>query len=102
MKPALGSPARNAAPYEGERALMIDGYEATSISPRAPMVRNQTAITGPNSTPTAVVPNRCSANSPISTASDSGTTCAARAGDATLRPDTAETTEMAGVSMPSP
>ena len=66
------------------------------------MVRNQIAITGPNSAPTAPVPNRCSANRAISTASESGTTCAARAGDATFRPDTAETTEIAGVSMPSP
>ena len=57
---------------------------------------------GPNSAPTAPVPNRCSANSAIRIASEKGTICAASAGDATCRPDTADTTEMAGVSMPSP
>ena len=33
---------------------------------------------------------------------EKGTICAASVGEATCRPDTAETTEMAGVSMPSP
>ena len=57
---------------------------------------------GPNSPPTAPVPNRCSAKSAIRIASENGTICAARAGEATFSPDTADTTEIAGVSMPSP
>ena len=57
---------------------------------------------GPNSPPTAPVPNRCTKNNAIRIPSESGTTCAASVGDATCRPETADTTEIAGVSMPSP
>ena len=57
---------------------------------------------GPNSPPTAPVPNRWSANRPMRIASENGTICDARAGDATWSPETADTTEIAGVSIPSP
>ncbi len=59
-------------------------------------------MTGPNRPPTAPVPNRWKAKSAIRMASENGTICEASAGEATLRPDTADTTEIAGVSMPSP
>ena len=49
---------------------------------------------GPNSTPIVPVPNRCSANSATRIAIEKGTICAASAGDATCRPDTADTTEI--------
>jgi hypothetical protein len=80
----------------------MSGWAATSLTPSAPSTRNHTTMTGPNSPPTAPVPNRWSAKSPTSTASERGTICAASAGEATCRPDTAETTEIAGVSIPSP
>ena len=66
------------------------------------MTTNQIIMIGPNRPPTAPVPNRCTRKSAINTPSESGTTCAASVGEATLRPDTAETTEIAGVSIPSP
>ena len=66
------------------------------------MTTNHSTMIGPNSPPTAPVPNRWTRNSAIRIPSDSGTTCEARVGEATCRPDTAETTEIAGVSMPSP
>ena len=57
---------------------------------------NQIEITGPNSQPTAPVPNRCTMNSPIRITSAIGTTRLDRLGVTTSRPSTAETTEIAG------
>ena len=48
------------------------------------------------------VPRRCIANSPIRIASAIGKTKSSSAGVTSLRPSTAESTEMAGVMMPSP
>ena len=80
----------------------MPGFAATSFRPSAPSTTNQTTMIGPKSPPTAPVPNRWSAKRAIRITSENGTICAARVGDATLSPDTADTTEMAGVSMPSP
>ncbi len=63
---------------------------------------NQTPITGPKSRPTRPVPNRWIANRPTSTTSVIGTTTESRLGDAISSPSTAESTEMAGVIIPSP
>ena len=63
---------------------------------------NHRPITGPNSLPTALVPNRWIANSAASTTSAMGTTHDSSAGVATLSPSTADNTEIAGVIMPSP
>ena len=52
---------------------------------------NQVSVTGPNMRPTAAVPKRCAANSPVSTASVTGTTKRCRPGAATSRPSTAWT-----------
>ena len=82
---------------------MMSGCAATSLAPIAPITANQISMIGPNSTPIAPVPKRCSANSAIRIATENGTTCAASPGEATCearRPPTR--TEMAGVSMPSP
>jgi hypothetical protein len=66
------------------------------------MTANQATITGPNSRPTAAVPQRWIPNSTVSTPSAIGTTRCARLGVATFRPSTAESTEIAGVIIPSP
>ena len=63
---------------------------------------NQRSVTGPNSQPTVPVPLRCSMNSATRMATAIGTTRCATPGLATSRPDTAESTEIAGVIMPSP
>ena len=63
---------------------------------------NQTRVIGPNQPPTPAVPNRCTANRATSTAMEIGNTTGSRAGVATLRPSTALSTEMAGVSRQSP
>ena len=71
---------------------------------RPPTARtvNPSAITGPNSRPTASVPNRWIANSPVNTTSAIGTTQDSSPGVATLSPSTADNTEIAGVIIPSP
>ena len=63
---------------------------------------NHSAITGPNRRPTAPVPKRWMANSTVSTPSVIGSTIESSPGAATPRPSTAESTEIAGVIMPSP
>ena len=63
---------------------------------------NQRIMTGPNNRPTAPVPLRCIANRMNSTMRVSGMTKGCSAGVATSRPSTADSTEMAGVIMPSP
>ena len=80
----------------------MSGCSSTCFVPMNASTANQISMIGPNSTPIVPVPNRCSANSATRIAIEKGTICAASAGDATCRPDTADTTEIAGVSMPSP
>ena len=63
---------------------------------------NQTPITGPNSRPTAPVPKRWIMNSTVSTTSVIGTTRSLKSGETTSSPSTADSTEIAGVIMPSP
>jgi hypothetical protein len=74
----------------------------TSVRPPTARTVNHNAITGPNSRPTASVPKRWIANSPVNTASAIGTTSDSSAGVATLSPSTADSTEIAGVIIPSP
>ena len=59
-------------------------------------------MTGPNSRPTAPVPKRWMANSTVRIASAIGTTSESSDGATTSRPSTADSTEIAGVIMPSP
>ena len=63
---------------------------------------NQSSVIGPNQRPTPAVPKCWTANSATSTPSAIGTTSGCSAGVATLRPSTALSTEMAGVSRQSP
>ena len=57
---------------------------------------------GPKMRPMDPVPKRCARNSTISTPTVMGSTKGVSAGSSTLRPSTAESTEMAGVMAPSP
>ena len=63
---------------------------------------NHTAITGPNRRPTAPVPKRWAANSTVRITSAIGTTSECSDGSTTSIPSTAESTEIAGVIIPSP
>src|SRR5271167_869234 len=71
-------------------------------TPQAPIATNQPIITGPNRPPTAPVPWRCTANSATMITAVTGTTQPAKPGSITLRPSTADSTEIAGVIMLSP
>ena len=70
--------------------------------PNAPTTRNQTNMIGPNRRPTVAVPSRCSMNSTTRIAEAIGTTRCSSDGAATSTPSTADSTEIAGVIMPSP
>ncbi len=66
------------------------------------MTVNHTAITGPNSRPTAPVPSRWIRNRPMMITAVTGSTISRTDGAATSTPSTADSTEMAGVIMLSP
>ena len=70
--------------------------------PRYPVVTNQTAITGPKTLPTFVVPFFWKMNSVNRIPSVAGTTIYLSAGVITSRPSVAPRTEIAGVITPSP
>ena len=66
------------------------------------MTRNQTVMIGPKARPIDPVPRLCERNSAMMTTRAMGSTAALSAGETTSSPATAESTEMAGVIMPSP
>ena len=74
------------------------------LVPGRPSARtvNHTPMIGPNARPTAPVPKRWIANSTVRMTSVIGTTRFFSDGAATSRPSTAESTEIAGVIIPSP
>ena len=72
------------------------------FTPQAPIAVNQTIITGPNRRPTAAVPCRWTANSATMMTAVIGTIHSSNVGSTTLRPSTADSTEIAGVIMLSP
>ncbi len=80
----------------------MPGCWTTSRRPESARAANQTPITGPNRRPTAPVPKRWMANRKTSTVREIGTTSELRPGAATFNPSTAESTEIAGVIIPSP
>ena len=89
-------------PCQGLSAARICGARKIAAEPKRGQRANHRIITGPKMRPTFAVPRDCSRNSPIRMISDSGITSGSKAGLAALRPSTAESTEIAGVSMPSP
>ncbi len=73
-----------------------------AINPSTDSTANHSTITGPNMRPTLAVPRLWMANRPIRIIRVSGTTKGASLLLSNVRPSTADNTEMAGVSMPSP
>ncbi len=66
------------------------------------MAANHTTITGPKTKPMSCVPRRCTKKSATRMAMVIGTIDDASVGALALRPSTALSTEMAGVTTPSP
>ena len=66
------------------------------------MLMNQSMVIGPKRKPTLPVPRCWIENRPMRRATVMGTMAWSRPGAATFRPSTADSTEMAGVIMPSP
>ena len=114
-----GDGEHHRAEREERRAAVVDEELDRVASARAPAgcrgarrsgatpsdrqdARTTRAITGPNRRPTAPVPKRWIANSTVRIASAIGTTSESSDGDTTSSPSTAESTEIAGVIMPSP
>ena len=72
------------------------------FTPQAPIAVNHKIMTGPKNRPTVAVPRRCTRNSPTMMTAVIGTIHSVSRGSMTLRPSTAESTEIAGVIMLSP
>jgi hypothetical protein len=72
------------------------------FTPHAPIATNHRIITGPKNRPTVAVPCRCTANSATMITAVIGTIHSTNRGSTTLRPSTADSTEIAGVIMLSP
>ncbi len=92
-------------PASGLNAVNTTGAPATARAPSTAMVMNQTTQIGPNQRPIPPVPCRCTRNRPISTAREIGTMNGSSRPPRpwiTPRPSTADSTEIAGVSMASP
>ena len=71
-------------------------------NPARPIARNHSAVTGPNTLATLPVPKRWTANRIARINSVIGTTYRSKVGVTTVRPSTAESTEIAGVMIASP
>ena len=72
------------------------------ISPPIASTMNQTSVIGPKKRATFSVPRDCTANSSTRMAIVIGRTAASSCGATSLRPSTADSTEMAGVITASP
>ena len=86
----------------GEMAANTPGLCSTSQSPSTPSTRNQTAQMGPKTAPIFAVPRYCTRKSASRITIEIGKTAFSKCGETTLSPSTAESTEIAGVMMPSP
>ena len=99
---SVGLPTKKAIAYLGLIAASTAGCRAMPTIPRTATATNHTHITGPNSAPTRPVPWRWIANSATRMAIVVGTMYGCKPGAITSRPSTADSTEIAGVIMPSP
>src|SRR5580658_5024368 len=88
--------------YHGDTASSTSGRSTICMTPSTARTTNHSAMTGPNTRPTLWVPRYCIANSAIITTMLIGSTYSFNVGAATCNPSTAESTEIAGVMMPSP
>jgi len=88
--------------YQGLKAKRMLGCKTIWMMPSVPMTAKYTNITGANNAPILAVPRDCSRNRRISRVSAIGMTRCPSPGWTTVRPSTAESTEIAGVIMLSP
>ena len=86
----------------GFSAARTAGFRAIPAAPVAPIARNHTSVIGPNNRPTPATPRFWIENRTSSTTIVAGRTKCARPGATTPSPSTADSTEIAGVSTPSP
>ena len=101
-KAVQGSRRNRLTPYIGLTARRICGALRMAAAPSTPSTMNHSTITGPNSLPIVSVPRLWIRNSAIRITRVKGTTKGAKLLLPTLMPSSADSTEMAGVSMPSP
>ena len=101
-KAFIGSAPKKCTMCIGFTAARTPGCCTICPNPSTPSTLNHTTITGPNTLPIAPVPRRCTMNSANRMTQVSGMTIGVKASDATRKPSTALSTEMAGVMSPSP
>src|SRR5690348_960788 len=94
--------AKKLNPYQEWMAGDTGGGSTMLYTPIKPSAMNHTHITGPNTVPTPPVPRFWIRNSVTSTSTAIHTTQCVRAGAATPRPSTADSTVIDGVITPSP
>ena len=88
--------------YQGEIASSTSGRWMIWPTPMIASTTNQSAMIGPKTRPTLWVPRYCIANSTMITATLIGSTYSCNVGAVTSNPSTADSTEIAGVMIPSP
>ena len=72
------------------------------FAPETSSIRNQTSVAAPKKRLMSAVPRLCIQKSPMMIPTDNGTTSGVRRADAISIPCSAESTEIAGVTAPSP
>ncbi len=93
---------KKATPWRGLTAWSTSGRLTIHAVPAAAMLTNQRSVAGPKTAPMPAVPRFCTRKSPTRMTTVMGTMKGCTLVVATSRPSTAESTEMAGVMMPSP
>ena len=100
--PCILLATKNSTAWAGLSAARTWGVSMICTSPSAPRMKNQKIMTGPKILPMPAVPHFWMKNRPKSTSTVSGRMKGAAASVATSSPSMAESTEMAGVMIPSP
>ena len=100
--PSPGFEMRYAMPRVGESAMSTDGSPRMWKMPSPASTMNHSTMIGPKTRPIRCVPRDCTANRIARMTTVSGTARCPRSSLTTLRPSVAESTEIAGVSAPSP
>ena len=88
--------------YDNDGYQVANSLNRFALSSWMPMEKNQTSMIGPNRSPTFPVPNRWIAKRISSTTTERGMMKRDASGECEERPSSAESTEMAGVMIPSP
>ena len=92
----------NCTPSKGLRAWKTRKSSTIWINPPIARAMNQTSVSGPKKRATFSVPRDCTENRTTRMAIVIGRTTASICGATSLRPSTADSTEMAGVITASP